>query len=77
MRAIIGILAAAAIICLWELPSLVKKKYWKDLFVFFLFLVPGVTLSILLAKNVVIPTPADWLMKIYSPVTAFFEQILT
>jgi hypothetical protein len=34
-------------------------------------------LSILLSKNIAIPTPLDFLTKIFNPVTNFIERILS
>jgi hypothetical protein len=34
-------------------------------------------LSILLIKNITIPTPLEWITKMYSPITNFFERILS
>ncbi|MFC0272050.1 hypothetical protein ACFFIX_11370 [Metabacillus herbersteinensis] len=77
MWAIIGILFTGSIISLFEIPPLVKKKYWREIIVYFLLLTPGLVLSILLIKDVSIPTPLDMITKIYSPVTSFFERILS
>jgi hypothetical protein len=77
MLAIIGILFIGTIICLFEIPPLVKKKYWREIIVFFLLLSVGLTLSILVIKNVTMPSPLELIAKIYSPVTSFFERILS
>lgn len=77
MWAIIGIMFTGALISLFEIPPLVKKKCWREIIVFFLLLTPGLVLSVLLFINVTIPSPLDLIIKIYSPVTAFFERILS
>jgi hypothetical protein len=77
MWAIIGILVSGAIISLFEIPPLLKKKCWREIIFFFLLFSPGVTLSILLSKQVTIPTPVDLISKIYSPITSFFERIFS
>jgi hypothetical protein len=77
MWAIIGILFIGTIISLFEITPLVKKKWWREIMVFFLLLSAGLTLSILLIKDVTIPSPLDLIAKIYSPITFFFDQILS
>ena len=77
MWIISGILLIGAIISLFEIPPLVKKKWWREIIVYLILLSVGMTLAILISKNVTIPTPIDLLTKIYSPVTNFFEKILS
>ena len=77
MWIISGILLIGAIISLFEIPPLVKKKWWREIIVYLILLSVGMTLAILISKNVTIPTPIDLLTKLYSPVTNFFEKILS
>jgi len=73
MWSIIGILSIGIFISLFEIPPLIKKKWWREIIVYFLLLSAGLTLCILLSKNVTIPTPMDLITSIYSPVTSLFE----
>jgi hypothetical protein len=77
MWIISGILLIGTIISLIEVPPLVKKKWWREIIVYLILLSVGMTLAILISKDVTIPTPIDLLTKIYSPVTNFFEKILS
>ncbi|WP_338450118.1 hypothetical protein R4Z09_28990 [Niallia oryzisoli] len=77
MLKIIGILLIGAIISFFEIRPLIKKKWWREIVVYFLLLSTGLTLSILLIKNVAIPTPLDVLIKIYSPITSFVDRLLS
>ncbi|MBT2700865.1 hypothetical protein J7E79_26435 [Bacillus sp. ISL-40] len=77
MWSIVGILSIGAIISFFEIPPLVKKKWWREMIVYFLLLSTGITLAILLSKDVPIPTPLDWITKFFSPVTSYFERILS
>ncbi|MBZ5752035.1 MULTISPECIES: hypothetical protein [Metabacillus] len=77
MWIISGILLIGAIISLFEIPPLVKKKWWREIIVYFILLSVGMTLAILISKDVAIPTPIDLLTKIYSPVTNFMEKFLS
>lgn len=53
------IIAIFVVICLFEIPGLLKKKYWWELAIFIAFLLPGFVLTILLALNVKLPKPTD------------------
>jgi hypothetical protein len=77
MWIISGILLIGAIISLFEIPPLVKKKWWREIIVYFILLSVGMTLAILISKNITIPTPIDLLTKIYRPVTNFMEKVLS
>lgn len=46
-----------AIICLREIPGLVKKTYFRELYVFIGFMVPELVIAILMALNVKLPRP--------------------
>jgi hypothetical protein len=77
MWVVSGILIIGAVISFFEIWRLAKKKWWKEISVFSLFLSAGLTLAILLTLNVPIPTPIDWIMKIYNPISSFFERLLS
>ena len=77
MWIISGILLIGAIISLFEISPLVKKKWWREIIVYSILLSVGMTLAILISNDVTIPTPIDLLTKIYSPVTNFMEKVLS
>lgn len=63
----IGILIIAAIIVYIEVPSLLKKKYKKELIVFSIILTIGVGMSIAHSFGKSIPNPIDFLTFIFMP----------
>lgn len=75
MWAIIGTVFTGAIISYFEIPQLFKNKCWREISVFILLLLVGMTLSILLIKDVTIPNPLDWITNIYNPFTSFMERL--
>ena len=77
MWAMIGTVFTGAVISYFELPQLIKHKCWREVSVYILLLLVGMTLSILLIKNITIPNPLDWITKIYNPFTSFMERILS
>lgn len=42
-------------ICLFEIPDLIKKKYWRELVIFIAFLLPAFVLSLLQGAEVKLP----------------------
>lgn len=52
------LIAAYAGIILFEVPGLVKNRYWRELVVFSVILALAFTVSLLQTMNVKIPNPA-------------------
>lgn len=76
MWKIMGILTCIAFISYVEVYSLDKKKYKKELVIYFLFLSVGVTMVILLTLNIKIPSPTEPLLWLFSPIDEYIEKIL-
>ncbi|QPQ31274.1 hypothetical protein [Lysinibacillus sp. JNUCC 51] len=73
----IGIFLIAAVILWIEVPSLLEKKYKKELFVFLILLAIGVGLSItLFVFEKTIPNPFDLLTIIFKPLNDFLSLFL-
>ncbi|MBP3039534.1 hypothetical protein J9303_08540 [Bacillaceae bacterium Marseille-Q3522] len=76
MLIIIGIIIIGIVVSLFIIPPLLKKKWHRELIVYLLLLSAGMTLSILLSKNIEIPNPSDFLIKISRPVTSNIDLLL-
>ena len=63
----VGILLVAAVILFIEVPSLLEKKYKKELIVFSILLTVGVGLGVAYSIGIKIPNPVDFLTFIYKP----------
>lgn len=63
----IGILIVAVVIAYIEVPSLLEKKYKKELIVFSILLTIGVGLGIAHSFGKPIPNPIDLLTIIFKP----------
>ncbi|WP_313894093.1 hypothetical protein [Psychrobacillus sp.] len=63
----VGILLVAAIILFIEVPSLLEKKYKKELIVFSMLLAIGVGLGMAHSMGKSIPNPNDLLTFIFKP----------
>ncbi|MDR0267139.1 hypothetical protein [Paenibacillus sp.] len=65
----IGILAAAAVIILIEVPRLIKKKLRKELWVFTILLIVGIGIGIAEGLHWPIPNPLDMVIAVYEPIS--------
>lgn len=77
--AIISITAAlafGALLCLYELPQLLKSKNRRELWSFSVLLALGISLAVLRSLKVSITNPSDWLAWLFSPVSDLVKNIL-
>lgn len=76
MLPLLGILAATAAIIAIDVPPLMKKKQKKELWAFFILLIPGVTVSILIGFGVKIPNPLDFIQWLFKPFANWIQSVL-
>ncbi|MDQ0858851.1 hypothetical protein [Bacillus sp. V2I10] len=76
MVAVAGILVIVGVIIAIDVPSLLRKKEKKELWVFFILLLIGTSLSIAQALQIKIPNPVDWITVIYQPLSDLIETLL-
>ncbi|AXN38550.1 hypothetical protein ACFTQL_22590 [Peribacillus butanolivorans] len=76
MLAVTVILILVAIIIAIDVPSLLRKKLKKELWIFSVLLLFGTALSISQALNIKIPNPLDWITAIYKPLSDMIEKLL-
>lgn len=74
MVKVIGILLIITVMVILEVPQLLEKKLIKELLIFFIFLVFGTVLSILLALGVAVPNPIDFLNYVLKPLTKIISK---
>ncbi|MFD4816626.1 hypothetical protein [Peribacillus butanolivorans] len=74
--AVTVILILVAIIIAIDVPSLLRKKLKKELWIFSVLLLFGTALSISQALNIKIPNPLDWITAIYKPLSDMIEKLL-
>jgi len=73
---ILLVLSFSAVLCIVEVPKLLRAKSVKDLWIFSLLLALGVVLSILKSLKVEIGTPSDLFAWIYSPLEGVMDSLL-
>ncbi|MGE5328695.1 MAG: hypothetical protein ACM3KR_04210 [Deltaproteobacteria bacterium] len=69
-------LVFSSVLCLIEIPKMLKGRLYKELWTFSIILALGVTLAILKSLDVDIPNPSDWVTWVYSPVSDFLKQVM-
>ena len=60
---VIALVLALAAVCLYEIPSLVRQKYWRELAAFLCTAGLAFTLALLMLIGVETPNPGDWMDK--------------
>lgn len=66
----------AVVIVIIEVPSLLKKKLKKELWVFSILLIFGLGLSIAQSLNMDLPNPIDLIAFLYKPFSEFIYGFL-
>lgn len=65
----ISIFLVGSIISYLELKLLIRKKWWKEVIVYTILMICGITFYILVSLGVYIPTPLEVINKIYGPIS--------
>lgn len=76
MWTIISILLASTVIAMLEIPTLRKKKQYKDFVVFCCLLLLGTILSIAQSLRMKLPNPLDLITFVFQPVSEFILGLL-
>jgi hypothetical protein len=61
------VIIAYILIGLFEVPGLIRGKYWRDLAAFSVFLLSSLILSLLMATGVKLPLIVPMLYKAFTP----------
>lgn len=76
MWTIVMILLASTAIVMLEIPTLRKKKQYKDFVVFCCLLLVGTILSIAQSLRMKLPNPLDLITFVFQPVSEFILGLL-
>ncbi|MDF2960619.1 MAG: hypothetical protein K0S39_2354 [Paenibacillus sp.] len=76
MWEVAGILAAGGLITYIEAPYLIRKKMIRELCMFTVVLIAGVTVSILQSLRIPLPNPLDWITVLNKPISDVLYSIL-
>lgn len=73
----VGILFLGAVVSIFEVRPFIKRKNYREMFIYSFLLLSGLTLSSLLAFKMRIPTPLDLLKQFYKPLVSLIERLLS
>ncbi len=62
------ITAVFTFVALFEVPKMLRKGLWRELLVFGFLLISGFTLSVLLALDIPVPSPAKGIRSLVNPI---------
>jgi len=70
---VIGLVIVLAVACLYEIPSLVRQRLWRELVAFLCMTGLAFTLALLMLIGVNTPNPMTWLDMVAKWVLSFFR----
>ncbi len=73
---ILGVLVFSTVLCIIEIPKMLKQNLYRELCTFLVLLGLGTVLAILKSLNVEIPNPSDFIKWVYSPITTVLKSFL-
>ncbi len=73
---IIFVLIFVAVLMVIEIPMMLRNKYYKDLWVFLIFLISGAIVQILKILKVDVLNPSDTIAWFFSPVVELIKNLL-
>ncbi|RNB83843.1 hypothetical protein EDM59_15070 [Brevibacillus nitrificans] len=76
MWGVFGILLVGVFLACLEVPSLRRPGYRKDLIVFSVLLIFGISLACAKVLNAPIPNPGDWIAALFRPLSDAFSPLL-
>lgn len=65
------------IIILYEVPRLIKDKMWRELIVFSVLMLFGMTMAYAQVLDLPIPNPTNAIIKVFKPVSMWVDKILS
>lgn len=72
---IVCVLVFSTVLCMIEVPKMLKNREYKELCTFSILLAIGTILTILKSLNVEIPNPSDFIEWVYSPTKESMEVL--
>lgn len=75
MYNVLLVIIVYTLICLYEVPDLIREKHWRDLAGFTGFLSLALTLSLLLAAGVKLPLIIPAIYKVLTPLLTWLGMM--
>jgi len=74
--AILAVITFSTVLCIIEIPKMLKEKLFRELWTFIVLLASGSVLGILKSLNVQIPNPSDLIAWVYSPFSDVMKAMM-
>jgi len=75
MMFLLGVVGIAVVIVMIDFPTLIKNKWWKEMWVYSFFLIAGLAIGTARAFHLDIPNPIEFIIKIDKPIENVVEFI--
>jgi hypothetical protein len=73
--AIIALVIFDVIVCVIEIPKMLKQKLIKELVTFSVLLLLGTAVGVMKSLDIKVPNPSDFLAWVYSPVSDIMKSL--
>jgi hypothetical protein len=75
--ALVALLAFDVVVCIVEIPKMLKQKLIRELAVFSVLLLYGTAVGVLKVFDIEVPNPSDLIAWVYSPVSGMMKSLLS
>lgn len=72
---ILAVLVFSTVLCITEIPKMLKERLYRELWTFSILLAAGTILTVLKSLDVEIPNPSDFIAWVYSPLAETMKNI--
>lgn len=72
---ILAVLVFSTVLCITEIPKMLKQRLYRELWTFSILLATGTILTVLKSLDVEIPNPSDFIAWVYSPLAETMKSI--
>jgi hypothetical protein len=76
MVAIFALVVFDIVVCVIEIPKMLKQKLIKELITFAIMLLLGTVIGVMKSLDVKVPNPSDFLTWVYSPVSDLMKSLI-
>lgn len=74
--AAVGILLIMGLIAMLEIPSMLRKKWKRELWTFIILMILATGLAVAQTLKIKLPNPLDFIALIYKPISDWMLQLL-
>ncbi len=72
---ILAVLVFSTVLCITEIPKMLKERLYRELWTFSILLAAGTILTVLKSLDAEIPNPSEFIAWVYSPLAETMKSI--